>query len=182
MGTRFIEDLEKDTEIPKRKIYNAIRRQEFYDKFGIEKMADLPEGVNNGSVSKILTDEMYEYLKEKLADDCGFRKSDDDVKDVVYLIDLNFGTKVVDQNGKEQTRYKLGYTSKYLHERESNIKVSSPEARVIRYWKMGRSDEQTLLKFVDGDGANRIGSSEVYDVYDFDQFIASIEEFYKKVS
>jgi hypothetical protein len=166
MKTYFVEELEKETGVSKRKIYNLIRRVEFYKRFNIEKMADLPDLTRNGSVSKGLTEEMYEYLKEKLGGHTGFRKSDDDVKDVVYLVDLHFGYIMKDEDGNEQRRYKLGFTSKWLGVRESQYRVSSPEARAVRYWKMSKSDEQTLLKFVDGTGCKRIGDSEVYDVYD----------------
>ncbi len=182
MRTYFVEELEKETGVSKRLIYNFIRREEFYKKFDIEKMADLPDGTHNGSVSKILTEEMYNYLKAKIGGDSGFRQSDDDVKDVVYLVDLHFGFVMKDKDGNEQRRYKIGFTEKWLSAREGQYKVSSPEARVIKYWKMSKSDEQTLLKYVNGAGCTRIDSREVFDVQDFDQFLAKIEEFNKSVS
>lgn len=182
MGKRFISELEEETGANKRKIYIFIRRKDFYEKFQIKSMADLPNGLRNGSISKVLTDEMYEYLKNKIETETNLRVSDNDVKEVVYLIDLHFGYKMVDQNGNEEQRYKLGHTTKFLHERESNIKVSSPEARAIRYWKMSYNDEQTLLKYVDGNGGRRIGNSEVFNVYDLEKFIGKIDEFYSQVS
>jgi hypothetical protein len=182
MKTYFVEELEQETGVSKRQIYNLIRRAEFYKKYSIEKMAELPDVTRNGSVSKGLTEEMYNYLKAKLGGEHGFRKSDDDVKDVVYLVDLHFGYVMKTEDGREERRYKLGFTSKWLSSRESNIKVSSPEARVVEYWKMSKNDEQTLLKVVDGAGCKRIGDSEVYDVQDYETFLSKVNEFFKSVS
>ena len=47
MKTYFVEELEKETGVSKRKIYNLIRRVEFYKRFNIEKMADLPDLTRN---------------------------------------------------------------------------------------------------------------------------------------
>ncbi|MCK5883845.1 MAG: hypothetical protein KAG61_09165, partial [Bacteriovoracaceae bacterium] len=157
MKTYFIEEIENELNVTKRQIYLYIRRQGFLKKFGLKKMADLEDKPRNGSISKVLTEDMYHYLKSKLSGEHGFRKSDDDVKDVVYLVQLHFGFVMKDDEGNEQRRYKLGFTSKWLHSRESNMKVTNPEARVVEYWKMSRSDEQTLFKYVNGVGCNRIG-------------------------
>ena len=77
-------------------------------------MADLPEATNNGSVSKVLTEEMYNYLKAKIAGDDGFRKSDDDVKDVVYLVDLHFGYTMKDRDGNEEKRFAQNVLSQWI--------------------------------------------------------------------
>ncbi len=179
MQNYFIEELEKETGISKREIYNIIRRRDFYKQFGIKKMAELPDATRNGSVSKALSKEQFDYLKGVIEDGSALRSSDspcDDVEDVVYVVDL-FPGGTFKKEDKEERRFKIGFTSKKLSKREKDFRVSNPEAEVVRHWRLGSTAEQILHKYVDGNGCSRIGDSEVYDVFDFDTFIKKIEEF-----
>jgi hypothetical protein len=175
----FIEDLEKKTGVSKRQVYNLMRRYEFYKKFGVKKMSELPNATNNGSVSKALTQDMFEYLLEKIGNGCHFRAEDTEAESthqVVYLADLFPGGsfKVGDV---EQRRFKLGFTSKDLAKRESDFKVNIPEAKIIKHWRLSSSAERVLMSYVDGNGCERIPNSEIFIVTDFDAFLAKIEEF-----
>jgi hypothetical protein len=154
-----------------------IRRHEFYRKFSIKKMSDLPVETNNGTPSKVLTEEQYNYLVEKIKGGSHFRTGEDEpVDQAVYLSDLLPGG-VFKVGDVEQRRFKLGFTSKDLSKRETDFRVTIPEAKIIKHWKLSSSAEQVLLEYVNGNGCERIPNSEVFIVTDFDMFLAKIEEF-----
>ena len=64
--TYFIQDLEQKMSVSKRQIYNLIRRREFYLRFSVESMTELPSKTNNGTPSKVLTQEQYDAQVEQL--------------------------------------------------------------------------------------------------------------------
>ena len=175
----FIKDVEKATGVSKRQIYNLIRRHEFYKKFSVKSMSSLETKTNKSTKSKLLTQEQYDYLLDKIENGCHFRAGDgyeEVVEQEVYLADL-FPGGVFKKGGVEQCRFKLGFTQNKLSKRESEFKVVNPEAKIIRHWKLRSCHEQTLLDYVNGNGCERIKNSEVFVVSDFDKFIAKIEEF-----
>lgn len=178
MSELFIEDLEQKTGVDKRKIYKLVRRREFYKKFGIKKMADLPDGTNNGSISKVLSYEQFEYLLEKINNGCDFREDDGLTEDegVVYIADLCPGG-VLEINGERQRRFKIGYTSNSADKREKDFKVTNPEAEIIMVSNIGLAEERVLLKYINGKACKRIGNTEVFNVTDEKEFLRLIQEF-----
>ncbi|MBL6991349.1 MAG: GIY-YIG nuclease family protein [Bacteriovoracaceae bacterium] len=182
MKELYISDLEKETGVSKRDIYNQIRIIDFYKQFGIKSMSDLPNGVSNGSTAKILSQRQYNYLKEKIENDLSFRKNDDpmDGKDCVYVVDLcpEGFTVIGDQ---KQRRFKIGYTSKSPRKREKDFRVTNPEATIVMEMEMGTDEEQVLLKYINGNSCKRIGGTELFDVEDVDDFLNKITEFFESL-
>jgi hypothetical protein len=173
----FIEDLVELTGLTKRQIYNLLRRRDFYKKFRIKKMADLPNGTNNGSVSKILSEEQVKFLLDKIEEGCDFRSSDfDDDSSAVYVVELCPGG-LLEIDGEKQRRFKIGFTSKHVSKRECDFKVTNPEAKVVRHWKMGSAEERVLLKYINSKGCSRIGNTEVFNVTDEEEFLRELDLF-----
>lgn len=178
MKKLYISDLEKATGCPRRHIYNHIRKTDFYRKFNIESMSELPNGVSSGSPAKVLSQEQFDYLKEKIENDPNFKNNDFpmDGKDCVYVVDLcpEGFTVIGDQ---KQKRFKIGYTSKSPKKREKDFRVTNPEAVIVMTMELGNAEEQVLLKYINGKSCKRIGDTELFDVYDVDDFLKKIKEF-----
>tara|TARA_B100001971_G_scaffold213155_1_gene245580 strand:+ start:172731 stop:173282 length:552 start_codon:yes stop_codon:yes gene_type:complete len=182
MKKLFISDLEQETGVSRRNIYKYIRNNAFYKKFKIKTMSELPNGVSKGSPAKVLSQEQYDYLKDKIESDPNLKNNEDpmDGKDCVYVVDLCPNGFIV-INGQKQKRFKIGYTSRSPKKREKDYRVSNPEAAIVMTMELGTSEEQVLLKYINGKSCKRIGNTELFDVEDVDKFLSKIQEFYENL-
>ena len=91
MKNFYISDIAKITGASHREIYKFIRNYEFYEFAGVKSMSELPDGVCNGSPSKVLTEEQFEYVLEKMRNKGWTNDKSESLKsdiNIVYLIDL----------------------------------------------------------------------------------------------